>query len=123
MPPEYSAYEISPHARVRCVECHIGRGFIATQITRKAGDLRHVVFTITKKYEYPITADDMRPARETCERCHFPEKFSDDSLRIIKSFGEDYFNTRDTLPDSKQVVVRKGLVEHPLHIGRILFPD
>jgi nitrate/TMAO reductase-like tetraheme cytochrome c subunit len=97
MPPEYSAYEISPHARVRCVECHIGRGFIATQITRKAGDLRHVVFTITKKYQYPITADDMRPARETCERCHFPAKFSDDSLRVLKSFGQDYYNTPETI--------------------------
>src|SRR4030066_2449998 len=97
MPPEYTAYEISPHARVRCVECHIGRGFIATQITRKAGDLRHVIFTITKKYEYPITANDMRPARETCERCHFPEKFSDDSLRIIKKYGEDYYNSPEII--------------------------
>ena len=97
MPPEFSAYEISPHARVRCVECHIGRGFIATQITRKAGDIRHVIFTITKKYEYPITANDMRPARETCERCHFPEKFSDDSLRVIKKYGEDYYNTPETI--------------------------
>jgi nitrate/TMAO reductase-like tetraheme cytochrome c subunit/mono/diheme cytochrome c family protein len=97
MPPEYSTYETSPHARVRCVECHIGRGFIATQITRKAGDLKHVIFLITKKYQYPITADDMRPARETCERCHFPEKFSDDSLRTIKSFGNDYFNTPKTI--------------------------
>ena len=96
MPPEYTAYETSPHARISCVECHIGRGFIATQITRKAGDLRHVLFTITKKYQYPITASDMRPARETCEKCHFPEKFSDDSLRAVKTFGIDFYNTSQT---------------------------
>jgi nitrate/TMAO reductase-like tetraheme cytochrome c subunit len=41
MPPEYTAYLTSPHARVDCVDCHIGRGFIATRITRKAGDAKH----------------------------------------------------------------------------------
>ncbi|MFQ5578289.1 MAG: NapC/NirT family cytochrome c, partial [Anaerolineae bacterium] len=43
MPPEYAAYQVSPHARINCVECHIGRGFLATQFTRKASDLVHVV--------------------------------------------------------------------------------
>ena len=36
MPPEYTAYLTSPHARVDCVDCHIGKGFIAERITRKA---------------------------------------------------------------------------------------
>ncbi len=97
MPPEYTAFESSPHANIQCVECHIGRGFFATQVTRKAGDIRHVFFTITKKYELPITANDMRPARETCEKCHFPEKFSNDSLRAIKSYGTDYNTTPQTI--------------------------
>src|SRR4030042_779063 len=51
MPPEYTAYLTSPHARIACVDCHIGRGFIATQITRKAGDLKHVLYSLTRKYE------------------------------------------------------------------------
>ena len=38
-------------------------------------------------------AHQLRPARETCERCHFPEKFSDDSLREIKQFLPDADNT------------------------------
>ncbi|GAH74088.1 unnamed protein product, partial [marine sediment metagenome] len=42
MPPEYTAYQTSPHARIDCVDCHLGKGFIATRITRKAGDLKHV---------------------------------------------------------------------------------
>lgn len=86
MPPEYSAYLHSPHARVRCVECHIGRDVVTTQFTRKAGDLRHVFLNITQRYEYPIYTRAMRPARESCETCHFPEKFSDDSLREIQHF-------------------------------------
>ena len=93
MPPEYSAYLASPHARVDCVECHIGRGFIATQITRKAGDLRHVLATVFHNYSYPIYATNMRPARDTCEKCHNPDKFSDDSLVENKTFQNDIDNT------------------------------
>ena len=119
MPPEYNSYLISPHANIICVECHIGRGFIATQITRKAGDLKHVLATITKKYEFPITADAMRPARETCERCHYPGKFSDDSLREIVHYGTDKNNTPSTLylilktgGGSKRVGTVKGIHWH-----------
>ena len=104
MPPEYTAYLVSPHARVACVECHIGRSFIATQITRKAGDIRHVVFTLFKTYEFPITADQMRPARETCEKCHYPEKFSSDSMEEIRQFGNDVDNS----PTSTYLILKTG---------------
>ena len=82
MPPEYTAYLTSPHARVDCVDCHIGRGFIATRITRKAGDIKHIIsLRPSGSTSSPSSAGELRPARETCERCHSPEKFSDDSLR------------------------------------------
>ncbi len=97
MPPEYTSYLVSPHARVQCVECHIGRGFFATRFTRKAGDIRHIVSLAFRSYEFPIRADDLRPARDTCERCHFPEKFSDDSLREIRRFRDDMVNTRESI--------------------------
>lgn len=86
MPPQFNAYQRSPHARVQCVECHIGRDVVTTQFTRKAGDLRHVILTITQDYEFPIHSRAMRPARDSCERCHFPEKFSDDSLREMRDY-------------------------------------
>jgi nitrate/TMAO reductase-like tetraheme cytochrome c subunit/mono/diheme cytochrome c family protein len=104
MPPEYTSYLTSPHARIDCVECHIGRGFIATRVTRKAGDLRHIVLMTTQRYEFPIRATDLRPARETCERCHFPEKFSDDSLRQIEHFLPDEGNT----PTTTYLVLKTG---------------
>jgi nitrate/TMAO reductase-like tetraheme cytochrome c subunit len=97
MPPEYSAYQVSPHARIACVECHIGREFVGHQFLRKAGDLRHVFYQAFHRYEFPITATEMRPARETCEKCHSPEKFSDDSFRQIVHFGDDQDNTPTTL--------------------------
>jgi nitrate/TMAO reductase-like tetraheme cytochrome c subunit/mono/diheme cytochrome c family protein len=93
MPPEYTAFLTSPHARIDCVDCHIGKSFIATRITRKAGDLKHITATIFKNYEYPIRAAELRPARETCELCHFPEKFSDDSLRQVQHYQNDLDNT------------------------------
>ncbi|HSG25991.1 MAG TPA: NapC/NirT family cytochrome c [Anaerolineales bacterium] len=97
MPPEYSAYLVSPHARVQCVECHIGRDAFATRFTRKAGDLRHVFLNVTRQYEYPIHAKNMRPAREICETCHFPEKFSNDSLIEMVSYMPNEDNTPFTL--------------------------
>jgi nitrate/TMAO reductase-like tetraheme cytochrome c subunit len=103
MPPEYSAYLHSPHARVQCVECHIGRDVVTTQFTRKAGDLRHVVLTITQDYEFPIRTRAMRPARESCETCHFPEKFSDDSLREITHFEGGSRN-----PESIFLIMKTG---------------
>jgi nitrate/TMAO reductase-like tetraheme cytochrome c subunit/mono/diheme cytochrome c family protein len=93
MPPEYAAYQVSPHARIACVDCHIGREFVGNQILRKAGDVRHIVAMTFQTYEYPIRVKTMRPARETCEKCHSPEKFSDDSLRVASHFRPDPANT------------------------------
>jgi nitrate/TMAO reductase-like tetraheme cytochrome c subunit len=114
MPPEYHSYQASPHSRIACVECHIGRDFIATQITRKAGDIRHVVFTLFNTYEYPIYAKAMRPARETCERCHFPEKSSDDSMRELISYGNDLQNT----PISTYLTLKTGGSNRQLGQGK-----
>ena len=114
MPPEYTAYLTSPHARVDCVDCHIGKGFIATRITRKAGDVKHIYATAFKTYEFPITADDLRPARETCEKCHFPEKFSDDSLRELRKFIPDQNNT----PQTVYLVLKTGGGSERLGLGR-----
>ncbi|MGA9533323.1 MAG: NapC/NirT family cytochrome c [Anaerolineales bacterium] len=104
MPPEFNAYLVSPHARVQCVECHIGRGFFATRFTRKAGDIRHIISLAFHGYEFPITANQLRPARETCERCHFPEKFSDDSLVEIQRYANDEENT----PKSIYLTLKTG---------------
>lgn len=104
MPPEFTSYLESPHARIDCVDCHIGRGFLTTRVTRKAGDLRHIFATAFNTYEFPIRAHQLQPARETCEKCHLPEKFSDDSLREIKTFTPDKENT----PITTYLVVKTG---------------
>ena len=125
MPPEYTAYLTSPHARIDCVDCHIGKDFIATRITRKAGDMRHVFATAFHSYEFPIVAQSLRPARETCEKCHSPEKFSDDSLRQIKHYQDDQNNSLQTIflvlktgGGSKRVGLGRGIhwhIENPVY--------
>ncbi len=104
MPPEYAAYQVSPHAEVSCVECHIGRAFIGNQIWRKAGDVKHIVALAFTTYQYPIYAHDMRPSSFSCEECHSPSKFSDDSLRKIEHFSDDEDNT----PYSTYLVLKTG---------------
>jgi len=97
MPPEYAAYQRSPHARVACVECHLGRDSVTVIFGRKAGDLSHVLKLVTSNYEVPIYATGMRPARESCERCHWPQKFSGDSVRIFRDYSPDRTSTeKDT---------------------------
>jgi nitrate/TMAO reductase-like tetraheme cytochrome c subunit len=104
MPPEFTSYLTSPHARIDCVDCHIGKGFLATRVTRKAGDIRHIVAVAFNTFEFPIRAHQLQPARETCEKCHLPEKFSDDSLREIKQFTPD----KDNTPLTTYLVLKTG---------------
>lgn len=93
MPPEYSTYLRSPHARVACVECHIGRESLDVMIARKFGHAHTVTSMIFKTYEFPIFAQKMRPAKESCETCHFPVKFSTDSMREVRGHLNDVANT------------------------------
>ncbi len=93
MPPQYASYQLSPHSRVTCVECHIGREFIGKQLPRKTVHMQFVFRMAFGLYEYPIYVKGMRPARDACETCHSPAKFADDSLRIKQHYLTDEANT------------------------------
>jgi nitrate/TMAO reductase-like tetraheme cytochrome c subunit len=93
MPPESAAWQKSPHARVSCVECHLGRDIISTQVTRKLGDASHGIRYISGQFHFPLYAEAMLPAREACEKCHWPEKFSGDRMTEVRHFENDEKNT------------------------------
>ena len=97
MPPQDAVYKLSPHANVTCEECHIGRASFVNQLTRKSQGLHETYYMLFSLYEYPIRAQALRPARDTCEKCHQPEAFSDDSLRVITRFQNDENNTRENI--------------------------
>lgn len=93
MPPENATYLISPHANVYCTDCHIGRGFLGVELSRKTEDVYELYSFVFHTYTYPIQATRTRPALETCEKCHQPEAFSADSLLEINHFKDDLKNT------------------------------
>ena len=92
--PEYVAYQDGPHSRVACVECHIGSG--ATSFaTAKVSGARQLLAVSFHTYARPISGPvrNMRPARETCEQCHWPEKLHGDKIRKVYEYGNDETNT------------------------------
>ena len=76
MKPEYTAYQDSPHARVRCVNCHIGPG-AGWYARSKLEGLYQVYAVLANVYPRPIPTpiENLRPAQETCETCHWPRAF------------------------------------------------
>lgn len=94
MKPEFTAYQFSPHARVACVECHVGHGAEAF-VKAKMNGVHQLVGVMTGDYNRPIKTPihNLRPARETCEQCHWPQKFSGNIDRTYASFLADETNT------------------------------
>jgi hypothetical protein len=97
MAPEYAAYQNSPHSRVACVECHIGPG-AGWFVRSKVSGLRQVVAVTFHTYSRPIPSPVkyLRPARETCEQCHWPQRFTGDKFLVNKSYKDDEKNTQQT---------------------------
>jgi nitrate/TMAO reductase-like tetraheme cytochrome c subunit len=94
MEPEHTAYQNSSHANVGCVECHVGSG-ASWYVKSKLSGLHQVYAVIANDYETPIETPlhDLRPARETCERCHWPQKFYSRNLQTNKYYLADSLNT------------------------------
>lgn len=98
MKPEYTTYLQSPHARVSCAECHVGPG-ASWYVKSKLSGVRQVlaVWQDTFPRPLPTPIENLRPARETCERCHWPEKFFGDRLKTLPRFASDERNSLRTL--------------------------
>ena len=97
MEPEHTAYQRSSHSRVSCAECHIGPGadwFVKSKLDG-AWQLVAVAFDLYPR-PIPTPLHDLRPARETCEQCHWPTRFVGDTLKIKKHYEEDEANTELT---------------------------
>src|SRR5579863_6766991 len=94
MIPEYTAYQLSPHARVACAECHVGSG--ATWFVKsKLSGSRQVLAVLFNSYPRPIPTPvhNLRPAQETCEQCHWPKKFYGGQLKVFTHYANDEHNT------------------------------
>ncbi len=94
MNPEWVTYKQSPHSRVNCVECHVGEGMDALVSSKMNGiwQMVSVTFDLLER-PIPTPVNQLRPARETCEKCHWPEKFYGNKLKSIVSYASDSNST------------------------------
>ena len=96
MQPEYDSYRESPHARVKCVECHIGPG-ASFAVRAKIDGLRQVWRTLLDTYERPVPSPvhTLRPSRDTCEKCHWPDHFHGNRVASFVHTRKDEANTAE----------------------------
>jgi nitrate/TMAO reductase-like tetraheme cytochrome c subunit len=94
MNPEFTAYELSPHARVACVDCHVGAG-ATWYVKSKLSGARQVYAATFNTFPRPIPTPvhNLRPAQETCEQCHWPKKFYGGQMKVFTHYGNDEKNT------------------------------
>jgi len=120
MEPEYTAYMRSSHERVNCVECHVGSG-ATWYVKSKLSGLYQVYSVIAKAYPTPIETPihNLRPAQETCEKCHWPEKFYDRKYITHRHYMADDENTEwdisllmKTSPQYKALGLQNGIHWH-----------
>jgi nitrate/TMAO reductase-like tetraheme cytochrome c subunit len=124
MHPEYTAYKISAHSHVACVDCHIGSGAQA-YFSAKVNGTKQLVEVAFHRYPTPIPSpvENLRPARYTCEGCHTPDRFVGEKLLVKSSFADDEKNSET----QTVVVLHLGGVDslshltgiHGVHLGHI----
>ncbi len=135
MTPEFTAYKISPHSHVACVECHIGTGAQAYFSAKVNGTKQLIEVTfhplaglapkIVPNYPTPIPSPvtSLRPARYTCEGCHTPTRFDGDKLLVKSSFADDEQNTESqtvlVLHLGGQDSLSRRIGIHGVHLGHI----
>ncbi len=120
MEPEFVTYHGSSHERVACVECHVGSG-ASWYVKSKMSGLYQVYSVMADKFPRPIPTPiaNLRPAQETCEQCHWPEKFYDRKIKNLQSYLADDLNTEHVIhlqmKTSSQMTaegLEKGIHQH-----------
>jgi NapC/NirT cytochrome c family, N-terminal region len=94
MNPEWTTYRQSPHADVACVKCHVGSS-VDAQIDAKLNGLHQMIAVITNEFERPIPTPvhNLRPSKETCRRCHWPDMPHGDEIKVLARYGQDERST------------------------------
>ncbi len=115
MEPEYVAWQRSPHAKVKCVECHVGSG-VKWYVRAKASGTRQMLAVLFNTFPRPIETPVMslRPSRDTCEGCHWPEKFFSPRLKKFYHYAP---NEKNTPRETDLLIFINGTPETPLEGG------
>jgi nitrate/TMAO reductase-like tetraheme cytochrome c subunit len=94
MKPEAVAFAATSHARIRCVDCHVGHGAESYARSKLSG-ARQLVALVANNYSRPIETPvhNMRPANQTCEQCHWPSKFHGAKFKTFNHYAYDEQNS------------------------------
>jgi len=87
-PEESVNHANASHARVNCVECHMGRTSTLHLMTLKPTHFKEL-WGMIAGYERPTHGSTLRPAREACEACHWPQNEHHDKVVVRKRFATD----------------------------------
>ena len=87
-PEEIAAHQLGAHARVNCVECHMGRNSTLHLMALKPTHAKEL-WGMIAGYERPITSGTLRPSREACESCHYPTVEHHDSVAVKVHYATD----------------------------------
>lgn len=94
MKPEHVAFLATSHASIRCVDCHVGSG-AQSYARAKLNGARQLYSLAFGAYSRPIKTPvhNMRPANETCEKCHWSAKFYGSELKTFNHYSYDEQNS------------------------------
>jgi hypothetical protein len=93
-PEEPKAHAASFHARVNCVECHMGRLSTLQLMAIKPTHIGELWGMIVG-YQRPTMSHSLRPAQESCEACHWPEARHNDTIRVKFRYDDDAKSTEN----------------------------
>ena len=94
MHPEFVAYQASPHARVACVDCHVGSG-AGWYVKSKLSGIRQVYYNARGTYPRPIPTPvhNLRPAPTPANNATGRRNSGARSSRSSPTYGSDEQNT------------------------------
>ena len=120
MTPEFSAFQNSPHSRLQCVDCHVAPGVEGWVASKVAGS-RQLVGVILNNYHRPIASalesDRLVPSSQTCEHCHWPDKFSGARLVVKLKYADDETNSESQTVLTMLIGGNKVRGIHGSHFG------
>ena len=95
MQPQFTAWQGGAHARVACVQCHIGEGAAAFMHAKLSG-VRQLAHVTLSSYARPVPPGaEMPPGAQgqTCAGCHQAWRVEGDRIRVIREYADDEANS------------------------------
>lgn len=126
MHPEWTTHQNSPHARVKCVDCHISSGE-GWYVRSKASGVSQVLAVMNNSFPRPIPTPitKLRPTQQTCEKCHWPNRFIGNKETVRNYYLTDENNTNSNLRllmkigGQESSITGGGIHYHMMLTGRI----